>query len=109
MLKTKQDLMQWFNNLAQNNIKNKLLTEMVNGTMIKNIDIENDKRKTLLVLDIIQKYDKELTEVPSRNQLEIFKEIAEQCQSGKFKSINVATQKHREAITAIWNYLKENF
>ena len=99
---TKQDLLAWFDNLASKVIKQSAFTMMLNGN---NVDIRVDKQNASLVMDIIQKYNKELVEIPSHEQLSIFKEIVEQCASGKFKSINVATQKRRVAIIAVWKYL----
>ena len=102
---TKQDLIQWFNALATNAIKGKVYTGMVNG---KIIDATNDKQNALQILDIIEKHNKEFVEIPSKTQLEIFAEIVEQCASGKFRSINVGTQKRRDAVVSIWKYIKAN-
>ena len=105
-MSTKQDLLTWFTNLASKAIKQSAFTIILNGI---NIDIAVDKQNALLVMDIIQKYDKELVEIPSREQLLAFKEIVEQCALGKFKSINVATRKRSDAVIAVWKYLEVNF
>ena len=56
-MKTKQDLIQWFDNLTGQAIKNKVLTQMLNGVPVfKTGDIEDDKQNVLLIRDIIQKY-----------------------------------------------------
>lgn len=107
MIKTKQDLLVWFNDLANKSFKQSILTSIING---KQSHIEEDKQNALLVMDIIQRYEKEIIEIPSRENLKTFHEIVEQCTSNAFKkSINVGTQKRRQAVVAIWKYLKANF
>jgi len=52
MLKTKQDLMKWFNNLVMSTIRQSVFTGMVNGHLP---NVDEDKQNALLVLNIIQK------------------------------------------------------
>ncbi len=103
---TTQDLMIWFMNLCEEANKQKIPTQAVNES---SLDVSDDEKKVLLILDILQKYDKEITAIPTETQWKTFRDIVQECRANSFVVINVATKKRSEAIIAIHKYIDVNF